>query len=111
MSSAPPPAAPQFHPLELIPFFRRFPSGRVRNLVYTFIWNCLFGAGFLLLNGMFSGRLPTGRAVLIFFVLSNFIGYAIHTLFEGGQMSGLEPWVRRHGYVARTIYYTLVPVI
>ena len=32
-----------FHPLELIPFFRRFPSSFGRNFLYTFIWSALFG--------------------------------------------------------------------
>ena len=112
MQSAPPFAPTgRFHPLELIPFFRRFPCSRARNLVYTFIWNSLFGAAFLMLSVMFSGRMPNAHVVLVFFALSNLIGYAIHTLFEGGQMFGVEPWVRRHGYVTKTIYYTLVPVI
>jgi hypothetical protein len=32
------------HPLELIPYFRRFERGALRNLLYPFIWNTLFAA-------------------------------------------------------------------
>ena len=35
-----------FHPLEIFPFFRRWPHGPFRDLLYTFIWNCSIGVFF-----------------------------------------------------------------
>lgn len=32
-----------FHPLEVIGYFRRFKPGPLRDIVYTFIWNTLLG--------------------------------------------------------------------
>jgi sensor histidine kinase YesM len=100
-----------FHPLELIPFFRRFPQSRARDLLYTLIWNVLLAAVFLVAGSAMSGRLPTPRAVEIYFVLANFVGFAIHALFEGGRILGLEALSIRHGMPARTVYYTVIPLI
>ena len=106
-------ALPQagWHPLELIPFFQRFPCTRARNLVYTFIWNSLFGAFFILMNSAVAGHFPSVRATWIFFGISNFIGFATHALFSAGELSGLEARVRRNGRIAKTLYFTLVPTI
>jgi sensor histidine kinase YesM len=112
----PPSASPfddpdRFHPLELIPFFRRFPCGRVRNLIYTLIWNSLFGLFFLFVNMAFSARLPSPRVVLLFFGISNFIGFAIHGLYEGGRVLGLTAAARRGGMLVRTVYFSGIPII
>jgi sensor histidine kinase YesM len=101
---------PNFHPLELIPYFRRFPCSRTRDLIYTFIWNCLFAVFFIMVNMTFTAKLPSARAVMVFFTIANLIGYAIHALFEGGEMFGVERWVRRRGYAAKALYYSLVPL-
>ena len=109
MSSAA--ASSGHHPLEMIPFFRRIPYSRTRNLVFTFIWNCLFGLFFVTVNSAFSARLPTPHALLIYFTLTNFVGYAIHALFTAGEVSGLEEWVKCRGHLARTLYFTLFPTL
>jgi signal transduction histidine kinase len=101
----------RFHPLELIPYFRRFPHTRARNLVYTFIWSSLIAGIFILVSAALLGRLPSGRTTGIYFVVGYFMGFAIHALFEGGALLGLEPWVRRHGHVARTLYYLAIPIL
>jgi sensor histidine kinase YesM len=100
-----------FHPLELIPFFRRFAPSRARDLLYTLIWNLILATVFLAAGSAMSGRLPTARAVEIYFVLANFVGFAIHALFGGGRILGLEALSMRHGMPARTVYYTIVPLI
>ena len=110
-SASPYSGSDRFHPLELIPFFRRFPCSRTRNLVYTFIWNCLFGLFFLCVNVMLGARVPTPRAVMFFFVISNFIGYAIHALYEAGAMMGLAERARRAGFLVKTAYFSLIPMI
>ena len=104
-----PPAG--FHPLELIPYFRRFPCTRGRNLIYTFIWSMMFGAFFLAVNAAVAGRLPSWGTVKFFIVVSNFIGYAVHALFSAGELTGVEPWVRARGLFAKTVYFTLVPTL
>ena len=101
----------RFHPLELIPYFRRFPYTRFRNLLYTFIWSSLIAGIFMLVSASLSGRLPSGRAVGIYFVVGYFMGFAIHALFEGGALFGIEDWVRRHGIAARTLYYLAIPIL
>ncbi|HEX3096848.1 MAG TPA: histidine kinase [Usitatibacter sp.] len=100
-----------FHPLELIPFFRRFPRSRGRNLMYTFIWSALLCALFLLPTAAFQGRLPTPRQAWLYLVVSLFIGYAIHALFEGTALLGLDRWARRHGVMGKTLYFALIPML
>ena len=41
------------HPLEIIPFFRRWECGPLRDLIYTFIWNCGLGFIFWAIGAMF----------------------------------------------------------
>ncbi len=101
----------RFHPLELIPFFRRFPCSRSRNLVYTLIWNVLLGGVFLLVNAGMSGRVPGPRVIWLYFVIANFIGFAIHALYEGGVILGLERWARCHGVAAKALYFTAIPIL
>jgi len=103
--------ATRFHPLELIPFFRRFPCSRGRNLVYTFIWSALLCALFLLPTTAFQGRLPTPHQAWLYLVVSLFIGYAIHALFEGTALLGLDSRARQHGIVGKTIYFSLIPML
>ena len=42
----------RFHPLEIIPFFRRFPCTATRNFAYTFIWNGLFAVVFYAISSV-----------------------------------------------------------
>jgi signal transduction histidine kinase len=101
----------RFHPLELIPYFRRFPQSRGRDLLYTFIWNDLLAAAFLVASASMNGRMPSLRAVWMYFVLANFAGFAIHTLYAGGRMFGVEERVRAAGFLARMAYFIVVPLI
>ncbi len=89
MASPPPPvpavSAPElrrrsFHPLELIPFFSRWPQGPVRDLVYSFLFNTLIAVGFTVLNLVFVSDLPIARAFFLCFVFSQCIGFTIWAL-------------------------------
>ncbi|HET7548594.1 MAG TPA: histidine kinase, partial [Usitatibacter sp.] len=100
-----------FHPLELIPFFRRLPPSRLRNLAYTAIWNVMIAAAMLVAAAAINGRLPTARMAGIYLVLANFAGFAIHALFEGGRILGIEALALRHGLPLKTLYYTVVPTL
>ena len=101
----------KFHPLELIPFFRRFPRSVARDVLYTFIWSCGFGTVFCLIGIGFSGQWPSLRAYGIYLAISSFIGYAIHAGFYVGTWIGLEGWARASGYVPKVVYYTGVPLL
>jgi sensor histidine kinase YesM len=104
-------ATDRYHPLEIIPFFRRFPCSGARNLLYTLIWNCLFGLFFLLVNTGFTGRLPSAHLVWAFFVMSNFIGFAIHALYKAGSTLGLEARARRGNVGVKMLYFSGIPLI
>ncbi len=95
-----------FHPLEAIPFFRRFPPGAVRNVVYTLIFNCILGTVFWVMAIMDN---PAGRnfpSWLLNVIAANVIGFTIHMFFGLGSLAGLEPRVRRGGPWLTTAYYT-----
>ncbi len=115
MSKAPPALTPfvreHFHPLEIIPFFRRFPYSFGRDFLYTFIWSGLIGVIFYLLNAMGAGTLPSLRAFGLYILIANVIGYVIHAMFHAGSAMGLDTVARRGGFVAKVVYFSLLPLI
>ena len=100
-----------FHPLEIIPFFRRFPHSFGRDFLYTFIWSSLIGVVFYALNAVGSERLPSLRAFELYILISNVIGYAIHALFSVGSLFGLDALMRRGGFVPKVAYFSLIPLM
>ena len=104
-------AREHFHPLEIIPFFRRFRRTVARDLAYTFIWSCLFGLFFCALGAFTGGRFPSLQALGIYLLISNFIGYSIHLLFSLGQAVGLDVACRRAGFAAKVFYFSAVPLV
>jgi sensor histidine kinase YesM len=100
-----------FHPLEIIPFFRRFPCSFGRDFLYTFIWSSLIGVVFYALNAVGSERLPSLRAFELYILISNVIGYAIHALFSVGSLLGLAARMRRGGFVPKVAYFSLIPLM
>ncbi|HJW57165.1 MAG TPA: histidine kinase [Burkholderiaceae bacterium] len=96
------------HPLELIPLFRRWQPGLVRDLVYTFI----LGAGFcLLFFGLYAYDLPRDRLLPQLwadFVIATAIAYTVHGLFVLGH-TVLAPWWQRMQGWPRTAYNVVVP--
>jgi sensor histidine kinase YesM len=99
----------QWHPLELFPFFRRFPSGFGRNFLYTFIWSSLIGVVFYAMNAMSVGRLSL-RVFELQILIANLIGYSIHALFHIGSMLRLDEAARRLGFPAKVVYFSLLPL-
>jgi LytS/YehU family sensor histidine kinase len=98
-----------YHPLEFIPFFRRFRRSVGRDLVYTFIWNCAIGSFFLVLGWAFGGGRPiTAEHVLNNMVIANAVGYSIHGLFEVGGVLQLDRHAHAAGGFATVAYYTTV---
>ena len=100
----------QFHPLELIPFFRRFPCTFGRNFLYTFIWSSLFGGAFYVMNSAGAGRMLSMHVLELQILIASLIGYSIHGLFHAGAMLGLEGVARRGGFVRKVAYFSLLPL-
>jgi len=99
-----------FHPLEMIPFFRRFPASFGRNFLYTFIWSSMFGVAFYVLNAMGAGKLLSLRVFGLQVLVASVIGYAIHALFLIGSILGLDRAVQRGGFLGKVTYFTLLPL-
>lgn len=97
------------HPLELIPFFRRWPAGTARDLVYTFV----VGLGFcLFFFGIYAYNVPSehlGRQLWNDFVIAMAISYTCHGLYGLGDRF-LGSWQRKLQGWRRVAYYMAVPV-
>jgi hypothetical protein len=109
-SADPPLPRRHFHPLEIIPVFRRWPASRGRDLAYTFIWSCLFGVFFYALGAFTGGKLPSLRAFGLYLMIANFIGYSIHFLYAVGAALGLDAAAIRAGNAAKVAYYSAIPM-
>jgi len=98
------------HPLELIPFFRRFPRSIPRDLVYTAIWNTLFAVFFALIAIVVDTRASFLRELRGTFVFAQCIGFLIHAGFMicdrivGIRIHGAKLWVR-------ALYYSVIPIV
>jgi len=92
------------HPLEMFPWFRRWPQSHARDLVYTFIWNTGFATIFAVFGIVTSGRLPSLHWMWINLVIANCVGYTLHLLFFLGGCT-VERAIRDAGRVAVTLYY------
>jgi sensor histidine kinase YesM len=111
MASTPQRSGDDFHPLEIIPYFRRFPCSPARDFIYTFIWSCLFGCAFFVMAMLSEGRMPSLRAFGFYMLISNAIGYSIHGLFKIGRWTGLLAIAKRRGYKGRVAYFTVLPLM
>jgi sensor histidine kinase YesM len=98
--------ADEFHPLEIIGYFRRWPPGPLRDVLYTFVWNCLLAALFYLGAVLFSPGVVSWRSFLFNVLLVQVIGYSIHAAFIVGDAVGLCRRARRSGALASVAYYT-----
>jgi sensor histidine kinase YesM len=66
------------HPLETMPFFRRFKRGLLRDFLFTLIFNALIAVFFTALASMFSGGpLDLVKVFRINFIISNCIGFTM----------------------------------
>ena len=98
------------HPLELIPFFRRFPKSIPRDLAYTAIWNTLFAVFFALIAIVMDTRASFLRELRGTFVFAQCIGFLIHATFMicdrtvGSRINRAKLWVR-------TLYYSAIPIV
>src|SRR5688572_14271572 len=99
------------HPLEVIPFFRRWKCGPVRDVLYTFIWNCLLGIAFWLIGAMFRSRGLDWDDLATTLIAANSIGYTLHAIFLVSSRFGIDRWARGFGQAATTAYYTVTSTL
>jgi len=95
-----------YHPIEMIPYFRRYKPGPVRDIIYTLIWNCGIGVVFWLLLILFGGAKPNFDYLIWYVLVANLIGYSIHALFHIGAELGLDLRARARGHLWTSLYYT-----
>ena len=100
-----------FHPLEIIPYFRRWPPGVWRDLLYTLIWSTGLGVIFWAIGAMFRPAAASLHDLGDNVLVANAIGFTIHALFFASNRLGIEKRARRYGVVFTTLYYTLVSTL
>jgi len=97
------------HPLEIIPFFQRFPRSELRNILYTLIWNLLFAVFFTWLSLLFQPELSIVSTFWTCMLIANCIGFLIHGSFAlGGRL--LDGWLCRQSSGVVSLYYSVVAV-
>ena len=96
------------HPLEFIPFFRRWRRSAVRDLLYTVIWNFMFTAVFTVFGMLFDPAAPLLQMLWVNCVFAQSIGLAIHALFMVADR--LVPGIHYKRMAIRLVYYTALPV-
>jgi signal transduction histidine kinase len=97
------------HPLEVMPFFRRFRPSPLRDAVYTVIWSTLFAIVFTVITLMFEPQARVARAFWANLVIANCIGAMIHAGFEICH-PWLGAWARRQSFALRTAYYGAISI-
>jgi sensor histidine kinase YesM len=100
-----------FHPLEVIPFFRRWRPGLARDLLYTFIWNCGLGLVFWAIGMAFRPRGFGSDDLVANLLIANTIGYTLHAIFFASHKAGLDRWIRARGGPVTAAYYTGVSML
>jgi hypothetical protein len=97
------------HPLELIPFFERFPRSLLRNVLYTLIWNSLFAVFFTLLSFLYQPAVSIQRYFWASMLISNCIGFLIHAMFALSRY-WFDGWLCRQAYGVVSLYYCVVSI-
>ena len=114
MTAADPPRAwdpDKYHPLEVIPFFRRWECSPVRDILYTLIWNSLLGSIFWALGGIFRPSSMSVHNLVSSVLIANAIGYTLHAMFIVTSRLGIDRWVRQQGAVVTAAYYTVISTL
>jgi signal transduction histidine kinase len=98
------------HPLEIIPYFRRFPRSPARDVLYTLLWNAALAVLFTMIALIFGDVQNPLRVLGDNMVFAQCIGFVIHLLFwtvdwlTGRRMHAGGIWLR-------TAYYALLPMV
>ena len=100
-----------WHPLEVIPFFRRWKCSVGRDVLYTFFWNSALGMIFWALGGIFRPASLNVGTLVNSVLVANAIGYTLHAIFLVTTWLGIDRWVRVQGPVFTAAYYTVVSTL
>jgi signal transduction histidine kinase len=97
------------HPLEMFPFFRRWPASPLRDLIYTGIWSSMLALVLAVAGRLFTRSAePFWNHLYPVLFVSNMIGYMIHAATTSSYYL-LGDRVRNLSGVPRMVYYiTLV---
>lgn len=106
MTPTTPARQPNSHPLDIIPFFRRWPCSPGRDLLYTGIWSSMVGAGLAAVQSLFS-RSSFFELLLPMVLESNLVGYLIHGGLVGLDVL-LRGWPKRQSGAVRVAYSTII---
>ena len=98
------------HPLEVIPYFRRFRRSVPRDIIYTVIWNTLFALFFTLLSVAIEPSAPILLVLWNTFVFAQCIGFFIYAGFLIGD-GVTRGRVHRSSLLWRTLYYSAIPIV
>lgn len=99
------------HPLDAIPFFRRWPCSPLRDVVYTAILNALIAVFLTAAGRMFErdeGSLA--RDLYASLVVSNVVGFLTHGALVASRWV-LGGWLERTSGTARTMYFIVLVVL
>ena len=105
--SSPPPRQRGTHPLDTIPFFRRWPCSPWRDVIYTGIWSSMVGVALAAVQSLFPQRVGFGDILVGTVATSNLVGYLIHGGLVGLDVL-LRGWPNRQTGPTRTVYYIVV---
>lgn len=99
------------HPLDVLPFFRRWPSSPIRNALYTGIWSGLIALFLTIASRLFNRSADSFLDDLLpSLLISNIIGYLIHgTLVTADRALG--GWPRRARGATRLVYHVAIVFI
>jgi sensor histidine kinase YesM len=98
-----------FHPLELIPYFRRQHHSRLRDILYTIIFSTAIGLGFVVLNIMTHHFRSFGEFAEMAWqnvVVSNVIGFVFHISYNA--LGSLLNRINRFTFPGMVLSYTLI---
>jgi signal transduction histidine kinase len=102
-----------FHPLEVFPFFRRWPRSFLRNLIYTLLFNAMFAVLFTFLG--YFGVLTSGRPIDLSrlvdqfgwnLMISNVIGFMFWGVLEA--LDPLMRYLNNRGLFVVVLSYTVL---
>src|SRR5438046_676155 len=97
------------HPLEIIPIFRRWRRGLLRDILYTLVWDTLIAVVLTGFGVLFDSRTPIVQMLWVTFVFAQCVGVVIHVLFMIGDR--IVPGMHQKSLPVRFVYYSAVPII
>jgi sensor histidine kinase YesM len=96
------------HPLEMIPWFRRWKRGVFRDVVYTAIWNTALALIFTAFMLAFNLRIPLARMLIVNLAFAHCVGYAIQFLFLIAFR--VVPVSANASFAFRAFYFFVIPL-